>query len=43
MTSERPYQKIKTKQEAREELIRCKGTQFDPDLVDKFLEIIDKI
>jgi diguanylate cyclase (GGDEF)-like protein/PAS domain S-box-containing protein len=43
MTSERPYQKIKTKQEAREELIRCKGTQFDPDLVDKFLEIIDEI
>ena len=33
MTSVRPYQQKKTYDQAIEELIRCSGTQFDPDIV----------
>jgi diguanylate cyclase (GGDEF)-like protein/PAS domain S-box-containing protein/putative nucleotidyltransferase with HDIG domain len=40
MTAFRPYQKIKTKEEAITELIRCSGTQFDPDIVTVFIEKI---
>lgn len=40
MTSGRIYQKAKTKEKAIEELVRCSGTQFDPYLVDIFIEII---
>ncbi|TDT72320.1 PAS domain S-box-containing protein/diguanylate cyclase (GGDEF)-like protein [Hypnocyclicus thermotrophus] len=43
MTNKRPYQKIKTKQEAIEELIKYKGTQFDPKLIEEFLEIVNEI
>ncbi|MGM0437100.1 MAG: HD domain-containing phosphohydrolase [Bacillota bacterium] len=41
MTHDRPYQKTKTKKEAIRELQRCSGTQFDPELVDKFIEIVE--
>lgn len=34
----RKYRKRKTYQQAREELQRCAGTEFDPDLVKLFLE-----
>ncbi len=34
MTSERPYSRAKSFREAREEVVRCRGTQFDPSLVD---------
>lgn len=37
MTSQRPYQKIKTRDEAVAELTRCAGTQFDPHLVQVFI------
>lgn len=37
MTSDRPYRKALSHREAFAELIRCKGTQFDPDIVDAFL------
>lgn len=40
MTSNRPYNKRKTYEEAVIELKRCSGTQFDPFIVDKFSEII---
>lgn len=40
MTSDRPYRKALTQEEAIDELIRTKGTQFDPKLVDVFVEII---
>lgn len=40
MTTKRPYNKQKTYEEAIEELKRCKGTQFDPDIVDEFIEVI---
>jgi len=40
MREGRPYRKSKTKKEAIEEIKRCSGTQFDPRLVDIFLEVI---
>jgi len=42
MTSDRPYRKAMKKSEAIEELKRGKGTQFDPQVVDAFLKIIEK-
>jgi cyclic di-GMP phosphodiesterase len=39
MTSDRPYRKAMTYQQAREEITRCRGTQFDPRVVDVFLQI----
>lgn len=40
MTSPRPYREQLSSQEALNELKRCTGTQFDPELVDVFCEII---
>jgi len=40
MLSERPYKRPLTLQEARNELIRCSGTQFDPRVVGAFLQIL---
>ena len=37
MTSHRTYRRALDFEKARSELIRCKGTQFDPELVDIFL------
>ncbi len=39
MTSDRPYRKAMPFETAREEIIRCSGTQFDPDVVEIFLGI----
>ncbi|MBB3109808.1 putative nucleotidyltransferase with HDIG domain [Paenibacillus phyllosphaerae] len=36
MTSNRNYRRVKTKQEALEELQRCAGRLYDPELVDLF-------
>ena len=41
MTSHRPYNKRKSHQEAIEELKKCSGAQFDPELVKSFIEMID--
>lgn len=38
MTGPRPYKDPISKEEAIEELIRCKGKQFDPQLVDIFIQ-----
>ncbi len=44
MTSDRSYRKGLPKEVAIEELIRCKGTQFEPYLVDIFIEkVVDNI
>lgn len=40
MTSDRPYRKAMSKDNALAELRRCAGTQFDPDLVEIFLQVI---
>ena len=39
MTSERPYRKALTKEAACAEVERCRGTQFDPEAADAFLEV----
>lgn len=43
MTSDRPYRKALTPEIAREEIIRCSGSQFDPQIVESFLEIPQSI
>lgn len=43
MTSVRPYAKMKSFDEAKAELISCSGTQFDKEIVQKFISVIDEI
>lgn len=45
MTSERPYRHALSASDVRAELIRCRGRQFDPLLVDRVLEsgILEKL
>ena len=38
LTSERPYKKAWSVEEAVAELIKCKNSQFDPQLVDLFIQ-----
>lgn len=38
MVSDRPYRKGRSRDEAFVELRRCAGTQFDPELVERFIE-----
>ncbi len=42
MINGRPYKEPLSKQEAAAELKRCAGTQFDPELVEIFLSIIEE-
>jgi diguanylate cyclase (GGDEF)-like protein/putative nucleotidyltransferase with HDIG domain len=41
MTSDRPYRKALTPEEAKAELRRVAGSQLDPQVVDAFLEILE--
>jgi HD-GYP domain-containing protein (c-di-GMP phosphodiesterase class II) len=41
MTTERPYQRLRTVDQALVELRRGAGTQFDPKVVDAFLSVVD--
>ena len=40
MTNDRAYRVAMTKEEAIEEIRRCSGTQFDPDISQLFLNLI---
>ena len=40
MTTNRPYRKALTIEESLREIERCKGTQFDPELTDLFVQMI---
>ena len=42
MTSDRPYKKALSKQEAMEELCANSGTQFDPEVVDAFIQVVEE-
>lgn len=42
MTHDKPYRKAISKTEAVAEIKRCSGTQFDPELVSKFIETMEK-
>ncbi|WP_042277728.1 sensor domain-containing diguanylate cyclase/phosphohydrolase [[Clostridium] dakarense] len=41
MISDRGYNTVKTKSEAIEEIKRCSGTQFDPNIAKIFIEILE--
>ncbi len=41
MTTDRPYRKALSIEEAKAELIKNKGTQFDPDLAEAFVRILN--
>ncbi|MDW7739406.1 MAG: PAS domain S-box protein [Bacillota bacterium] len=41
MTNDRPYSKAVSSSEALEEIRRCAGSQFDPELVEVFLSLFD--
>ena len=42
MVTERPYRKAMDRDAAIEELMACSGTQFDPRVVEHFIEIVGK-
>lgn len=42
MTSDRPYRKAMSSEEAINELTRCAGTQFDPEIVEVFIQVLKK-
>jgi cyclic di-GMP phosphodiesterase len=43
ITSDRPYRKSRSFDAAREEILRCSGTQFDPGVVETFLKIPNEL
>jgi HD-GYP domain-containing protein (c-di-GMP phosphodiesterase class II) len=43
ITSDRPYRAARPFSVARDELIRCSGTQFDPNVVKVFLSMPETI
>ena len=43
MTHDRPFIKAKSKEEALDELIKCAGKQFDPNIVAAFIQMITRI
>jgi HD-GYP domain-containing protein (c-di-GMP phosphodiesterase class II) len=42
MTSDRSYRRAMSSADAREELRRCAGTQFDPRVVEAFIAALDR-
>lgn len=43
MTVDRPYRRARSWDEAREEIVSYSGTQFDPMVVEAYLEIFDRL
>lgn len=43
ITSDRPYRKARSFDYARQEILRCSGTQFDPAVVEVFLKIPNEL
>jgi putative nucleotidyltransferase with HDIG domain len=43
ITSDRPYRRGRSFDAAREEILRCSGTQFDPGVVEVFLKIPNEL
>ncbi len=43
ITSDRPYRKARSFDVARQEILRCSGTQFDPAVVETFLKIPNEL
>lgn len=42
MTSDRPYRRAMSHQDALAEVLRCSGTQFDPEIVQVFVQIFEQ-
>ena len=42
ITRPRPYSSARATEEAKRELVRCSGSQFDPQVVDAFLHLDDR-
>jgi diguanylate cyclase (GGDEF)-like protein/putative nucleotidyltransferase with HDIG domain len=42
IVSDRVYRPSRTQQEAFDELRRCAGTQFDPELVERFISVVEE-
>ena len=42
ITSDRVYHRSSNLEDAKAEIIRCSGAQFDPDIVDAFLSVLDQ-
>jgi HD-GYP domain-containing protein (c-di-GMP phosphodiesterase class II) len=40
MVTDRPYRKALSREETLAEIERCKGGQFDPDMADRFVEMM---
>lgn len=43
MTTDRPYKEKMSFEDAKNELIRCTGTQFDPEVVKAMIRVTDKL
>jgi HD-GYP domain-containing protein (c-di-GMP phosphodiesterase class II) len=43
MTSDRPYRKAMSPKEAVAEIERYSGSEFDPDLVSKFMQVVENV
>jgi HD-GYP domain-containing protein (c-di-GMP phosphodiesterase class II) len=41
LTTDRPYRTARTREQAINELLRCAGTQFDPRILNGFLDSLD--